>query len=185
MTGHRVPRTAVAALAVAALVPTAGCTPPKVMWSQRVVLNGTTFKFKRIDSLLEGPEGQRVEYRDGDFTIVGRGPITVNGFEVAAGDGAAVLANQRIELKPGDQVIFASDMSWTVEPGPAASAPPAAPAAPPNPTPPPAPAPAPAVEPAAPPAPAAPAAAAPGTPPAPPAPAAPAPAPEEKAAKPQ
>ena len=112
---------------ILALALASGCTAPRVLWSQRVVLNGRTIVFTRIDSLREGPEGHRIEYRDGDFLITGRGTITVNGFEISAEDGKAILANHPIELKPGEEVHFSSDMAWEVLPGKGAApeAPPA------------------------------------------------------------
>ncbi len=98
-----------------------GCAAPKVIWHQKVCLNGRNIVFARIDSLSPGPGGHRVEYRNGDFIVSGSGPITVNGFEISAQEGKVVLANQPIELKPEDEVVFSSDMSWTVRQGPKAA----------------------------------------------------------------
>jgi len=103
--------------AAALALSVAACSAPRVYWSQAVRLNGREFLFKRIDSLKGGPEGHRVEFQNGDFLVEGKGPITVNGFEITVADGAAILANQRVELGPRDQVRFASDMSWKVYPG--------------------------------------------------------------------
>jgi len=105
-----------------------GCSGPRILWSQQVSLNGRNFVFARIDSLTQGPEGHRIEYRDGNFTIRGPGTIMVNGFEITAAVNVVVLANQRLELKPGEEVFFSRDMEWTVRPGASATSEPSMPA---------------------------------------------------------
>jgi hypothetical protein len=99
------------------LLASPACSGPRILWSQQVSLNGRNFVFSRIDSLTQGPEGHRIEYRDGNFTIRGPGMIMVNGFEISAEVNVVVLANQRLELKPGEEVHFSRDMEWTVHPG--------------------------------------------------------------------
>jgi hypothetical protein len=93
-----------------------GCALPTVHWSQRVTFNGRTFVFARIESLRESAQGDRVDYQGGDFLVEGKGPITVNGFEIDVLSGAVQLANQKVRLAPGDEVHFGSDMSWSVRP---------------------------------------------------------------------
>ena len=120
----------VASILSVLLIAGQGCSTPRVLWSQQVSLNGRNFVFARIDSLTQGPEGHRIEYRDGNFTIRGPGTIMVNGFEISAAVNVVVLANQRLELKPGEEIHFSRDMEWTVKPGAAPAADPTVPAPP-------------------------------------------------------
>ncbi len=117
MTVPRLLSRCIAAAVFVSLFAALGCTTPKVFWSQRVELNGRGFVFKRINSLREGPEGHRIEYRDGTFIVQGKGPITVNGFEISAQDGTVTLANRRLDLQEGEEVHFSSDMESEVKPG--------------------------------------------------------------------
>ena len=157
---------AAAVLAGAVLTGVSGCSTPRILWSQRVLLNGRTFSFAQIESLKDDPEakGHRIEYKAGDFVISGDGPILVNGFELIAKEGLVILANQHLRLKTREEIHFRKDMTWTVEPGaaqPGEPQPPGPIEAVPEPEPPPAvpPVPAAKVPAAAMPAPAAPAAA--------------------------
>lgn len=113
------PALAGAVLAAAVLAGASGCSTPRILWSQRVLLNGRTFSFARIESLKDAPEakGHRIEYKAGDFVISGDGPILVNGFELTAKEGLVILANQHLRLKAREEVHFRKDMTWTVEPG--------------------------------------------------------------------
>ena len=100
------------------LLGASGCTLPRVVWSQRVWLNGRSFVFTRIDSLADTPGDHRIEFRNGDFIVGGRGPILVNGFEVTADGPEVVLASRHVHLDRGEEVRFEVDMTWTVKPGP-------------------------------------------------------------------
>ncbi len=125
-------RAATYILAAATLGAACGCSAPRVLWSQRVQLNGRDFRFARIDSVREASAGHSIEYKDGDFLVAGKGPIAVNGFEIQADGPSVILANQTVRLGPSDTVVFKKDMTWTVESPEGAPAPaePVAPAAP-------------------------------------------------------
>ena len=86
---------------------------PTVHWSRRVQLNGRSFVFARLDSFQESSPEQKVSYKDGDFVVEGKGPITVNGFVIEVQDGHVLLAEQRVELSPEDEVHFDRSMSWS------------------------------------------------------------------------
>jgi hypothetical protein len=113
-----------AALAAILLAVSAvGCRSLSLFPRQEIVLNGRSFLFDRVDSIRPGSGAlESFAFDRGAFFLAASGPVLVNGVEIRAHGPVVEVANQRLELPPGERLCFDDRMDWFVDEGAARGA---------------------------------------------------------------